>query len=182
MLPIESIYGIFTYIYHKKSTIHEGKYAIDGWYGLVPWKGSTYTDFPPRRFVHVAACWEGGRCDEEVWRIILRPNPNIPRKEHTLGIPKLPNDERNSFINCWLRVRGMFDGVMYVGKILRFFQQIQPQATLGIEFAGLWNIEKKNSSPEILTPSTQPSISDHESLIPVSQRPCQKKVVPFGWW
>ena len=30
LLPIRSTYGIFTYIYHKKSTIHLGKYAIYG--------------------------------------------------------------------------------------------------------------------------------------------------------
>ena len=34
---------------------------------------------------------------------------------HTPGIRKPPN-ERNSFINCWFRVWGMFQG--YVGKIL----------------------------------------------------------------
>ena len=41
-------------------------------------------------------------------------NPNIPL-EHTPGIPKPPNG-RNSFIKCWLRVWGMFQG--YVGKFL----------------------------------------------------------------
>ena len=35
--------------------------------------------------------------------------------EHTPGIPKPPN-ERNSFINCWLGVWGMFQG--YVEKLL----------------------------------------------------------------
>ena len=34
-LPIESMYGIFPYIYQQKSTIHVGKYTIHGWYGLV---------------------------------------------------------------------------------------------------------------------------------------------------
>ena len=33
-LPIRSMYGIFTYIYHKFKP-HVGKYTIHGWYGLV---------------------------------------------------------------------------------------------------------------------------------------------------
>ena len=45
---------------------------------------------------------------------IILENPNIPL-EHTPGIYKPPN-ERNSFINRWLEVWGMFQG--YVGKFL----------------------------------------------------------------
>ena len=33
MLPIPSMYGIFTYIYHKNQP-NVGKYTIHGWYGL----------------------------------------------------------------------------------------------------------------------------------------------------
>ena len=33
-IPIGSMYGIFPYIYHKKATIHVGKYTIDGSYGI----------------------------------------------------------------------------------------------------------------------------------------------------
>ena len=33
-LPRRSMYGIFTYIYHKFKP-HVGKYTIHGWYGLV---------------------------------------------------------------------------------------------------------------------------------------------------
>ena len=44
----------------------------------------------------------------------FQENPNIPL-HHTPGLPKPPN-ERNSFINCWFRVWGMFQG--YVGKFL----------------------------------------------------------------
>ena len=34
VLPISSMYGIFTYIYHKNQP-NVGKYAIHGWYGLI---------------------------------------------------------------------------------------------------------------------------------------------------
>ena len=33
-LPIESMYGIFTYFYHKNQP-NVGKYTIHGWYGLL---------------------------------------------------------------------------------------------------------------------------------------------------
>ena len=34
VIPIESMYGIFTYIYHKNQP-NVGKYTIRGWYGIV---------------------------------------------------------------------------------------------------------------------------------------------------
>ena len=40
--------------------------------------------------------------------------------EHTPGLPKPPN-ERNSFINCWFWVWGMFQG--YVGKLFKKTQK-----------------------------------------------------------
>ena len=33
-LPIRSMYGIYTYVYHQKQ-LNEGKYTIHGWYGLL---------------------------------------------------------------------------------------------------------------------------------------------------
>ena len=36
LLPRGSMYGIFTYIYHKKNQLNVGKYTIHGSYGL--WK------------------------------------------------------------------------------------------------------------------------------------------------
>ena len=32
--PIGSMYGIFTYIYHKKKQPNVGKHTIHGWYGM----------------------------------------------------------------------------------------------------------------------------------------------------
>ena len=40
MLPIPSMYDIFTYIFHKNQS-NVGKYTIHGWYGLVYQKGKT---------------------------------------------------------------------------------------------------------------------------------------------
>ena len=33
-IPIESMHGIFTYIYHKNQP-NVGKYTIHGWYGII---------------------------------------------------------------------------------------------------------------------------------------------------
>ena len=33
--PIASVYGIFTYVYHKTNQPNVGKYTIHGWYGYV---------------------------------------------------------------------------------------------------------------------------------------------------
>jgi len=42
-IPIPSMYGIFTYIYHilpLETTKHVGKYAIHGWYGIANGRAS----------------------------------------------------------------------------------------------------------------------------------------------
>ena len=36
LYPIRYMYGIFTYIYHKKNQRHVGKYARDGAFGYNP--------------------------------------------------------------------------------------------------------------------------------------------------
>ena len=62
--------------------------------------------------IHSAYLFDGG---EFVQSNSLRESQHTPGLEHTLDIPKPPN-ERNSSINCWLGVWGMLQGS--VGKFL----------------------------------------------------------------
>ena len=66
-IPIASMYGISTYIYHKNQP-NLGKYAIHGCYGIGD--GQRYLSLQPKG-------WEcGGRSVEILRRSTLVPNPN----------------------------------------------------------------------------------------------------------
>ena len=66
----------------------------------------------------------------------IEENANIPL-EHTPGIPTPPNG-RNSFIKCWLRVWGMFQG--YVGKFLEYIFRSNISLFSGKKYIPSWEL------------------------------------------
>ena len=74
--------------------------------------GTFWPDWCPRP---VGKIFQGICCLGVIFTASLKPKKNNIPLAHTPGIPKPPN-ERNSFINRWLGVWGMFQG--YVGKFL----------------------------------------------------------------